>query len=335
MRSATASPAIASASRHPVARMIPPAATTASEPSASANECRRTPSRLRSRAVAAREHPGRRGVPGKAEEPDRKHPGTFDLRGVREAADRGDRDEDRDDDQREPVDQRGEHFGALEAEGAPAAARPRGQRGAHQPKRDRADVGEHVARVRQDGERPGDDAAHDRDGQHRDVDRERHPHPPPRVAAAGVQAVRVSVAAGAMRVSVGHSATVARAAASAHYLSPRAEEGALLRLRRHLLGAGTQGPQPRGVPAPGDPGRRRRLRGHPARRRRRPPRPRRRRPRSSSDRAWCPRSPPSWVSRLCDAQHHSRRRRRPGGQRGGRRPRHVPPRRRRQGAAAR
>ena len=183
MRTEISRPTIGSTIGEPPARTTAPATTTPSEPSASAALWRRTPSRLRSCALAAGEDQRRGEVAGEAERAERQHAGAVDRRRVAEPADRGDGDPDPDRDQQQPVGQRRQHLRALVAEGAAAAGRAGGEARGGEGEDDRADVGEQVPGVGEDRQGAGEDAADRLDREQPDVDRQRDPHAAAAVAA--------------------------------------------------------------------------------------------------------------------------------------------------------
>ena len=89
-----------------------------------------------------------------------QHQVGHDDEAVVKPVDRLDYDPDRDGEQGESVDERGQHREAAEAEGAFRIRRPSGHAEADPGKRETAEVRQHVAGVGHQGQRAGEDAAH-------------------------------------------------------------------------------------------------------------------------------------------------------------------------------
>ncbi len=192
--------ATASASSGPPAAMTTPATRAPSEPSASAAEWRRTPSRLRSprspraRMIVAITLPIRPKAPTAA------IPSAVHVGWVGEARRWPRRTP------RWPLRPAATPFAnaaKISARRSPNVWRPRAGRAAAQAaadaEPDRADVRQHVARVREQGDRVEQQPAGDRGGQHRQVDGQRDRHP------AGVAGAGVGVSVmGVHAVSLAH-----------------------------------------------------------------------------------------------------------------------------------
>ena len=186
------SAATASASSGPPAAITTPATSAPSEPSASAAEWRRTPSRLRSsRSPRARTNVATR-VADQAEGADGRDAGTVHLGRVGQAPDRLD---EHPAPRRRRAARRSRTPRRSRRGRRPNVWRPRAGRvaahAARDAERDRADVRQHVPGVGEQGDRVEQQPAGHRRRQHRHVDGERDRHP---AGVAGAQVV-VSVVA--------------------------------------------------------------------------------------------------------------------------------------------
>ena len=145
------------------------------------------------------QHAEGRDVDGEAERGDDQHGRAGDLDGVEQAPDRLDGDPGGDREEREPVDEGGEHGEAVEAVGAPPVGRaPRDAR--REPgQRQRGEVRQHVPGVGEQRQRARDDAA-DRLGDHEAAGQQRDDAEPPLLAGTRmvvrVMGVRVAMAWG-------------------------------------------------------------------------------------------------------------------------------------------
>jgi hypothetical protein len=143
------------------------------------------------------------GVPDQPDRPDHEHAEAVHVRGMRQAHDRLDDHEHRDDDQRDAVGERRQDLRAVVAEGAPSAggARRHGRR--EQRETDGADVREHVPGVGHERDRVEQDGAHHGGHDEQQIDRESHNHARPvRFAPMGVGVTRVAMR---MRMGMMHS----------------------------------------------------------------------------------------------------------------------------------
>jgi hypothetical protein len=91
----------------------------------------------------------------------RQHEPAAHLGRVDQPPDRRVDDHDPNDEQRDPVDVGGQDLQAAEAECPAPSGGPAGERGRPQRKRERSGIGEHVPRVGEQRERPGEDPEDD------------------------------------------------------------------------------------------------------------------------------------------------------------------------------
>ena len=123
--------------------------------------------------------PGRRRVHEQSQERDDEHPAAEDLGRVVEPHDRLPDDPAADQHECQPVDECRQDLRPLEAEAAHRRGRSAGQRHGHEGQRDRDVVGQHVTRVREEGEAVRPDSPGDLDDRERQGEQE---HPEERAA---------------------------------------------------------------------------------------------------------------------------------------------------------
>ena len=200
----------------PVARMTSAAAMAAAEPSRSLVTWISAARTLRLRAAAAMQDPERDRVDDQAGGGDDQHGAADHRHRLHEALHRLPGDGDRDEEQRQPVDEGGQHLEAVEAVGAlpvgGARRDPHGEPG----ERQRRGIGQHVAGVGEQRQRPGDDAA-DRLGQHGDRGQQAGPEQAALVGAG--LGVRVAVVLPALRLPVAVSGPVSVPVMMSHAVS--------------------------------------------------------------------------------------------------------------------
>jgi hypothetical protein len=112
-------------------------------------------------AAPSREHERGDDVDGDPGERDDEDDAPLDLRGVDEPLDRLEEDPRTDQRERRAVDLRRQHADAAEAEGPASGRGPVRDRGGAERQAERGGVREHVPRVREQRERPGDEAEDD------------------------------------------------------------------------------------------------------------------------------------------------------------------------------
>ena len=123
--------------------------------------------------------PGRRCVHEQSQERDDEHPAAEDLGRVAEPLDRLPDDPAADQHECQPVDECRQDLRPLEAEAAHRRGRSAGQRHGHEGQCDRDVVGQHVTRVREEGEAVRPDSPGDLDHRERQGEQE---HPEERAA---------------------------------------------------------------------------------------------------------------------------------------------------------
>jgi hypothetical protein len=127
--------------------------------------------------LGAAERPRGRDVDHRAGEADRDDEDAVDVGRIEQPADRLDRDDPGEDEQRRAVDLRGQDLGPSEPEREPPGRRARRQPHGDQRQGDRAGVGEHVRGVGEQRQRRRQQAADDLENHEAGDERQRQPEP--------------------------------------------------------------------------------------------------------------------------------------------------------------
>ena len=172
IRAATKTERIGSIGVQPVPRMTSAATMAPAEPSRSPSDVQQRGAQVEVAAVAARQHPEAREVDEEAGGRDGEHQAALDRARVGEPLDRLDDDPGGDREEREAVDEGGEHREPVEAVGAARVGRAAGDAEGEPGHRQRGEVGQHVPGVGDQRQRAGEEAAGDLD-QHEAAGQER------------------------------------------------------------------------------------------------------------------------------------------------------------------